>query len=126
MPKTTDIEGTFRIPEEAWGRFWNTMLSIPGAAITPTTRAQAPTAKRSNGKTAGGTTSNCLILAALAAGVKLRPALEAVLVQAGKNASSVGSSLQDLKTKHFVKLTAKGWAITASGKKWRKANCKEK
>lgn len=127
MPKTTDIEGTFRIPEEAWGRFWNTMLSIPGAAITPTTRAQAPSAKRSNGKVSDGSTGKCLVLRHLNVVPKAPLSeLSELLVKNGKSKTSVANVVFELKKAKRIKGDAAGYSITPAGRAFVKANCNDK
>lgn len=125
MPKTNDIAGTIRIPEAGYGRFWNFMKTMPGAEFTPLLDAKSEPngAKRTKGKTSEGSTANCVVLAALTKEPLARHGIEAALVNAGKNKSSAGSALQDLKGKKHIRLTAKGWAITAAGKKFHATSC---
>lgn len=124
MPSKTDITGTFRVPEEAWGRFWNTMLTIPGSDIVPNTRVETPTTK-TKGKAAEGSTAACLILAALLnKGPMTRPQLAEVVASAGKNANTAGSTLHVLKNQKRVTLDAKGsYKITATGVKYFTKSC---
>lgn len=123
MAKQTDIAGTFRVPEEAWGRFWNLMLTIPGAEITPSTRVEA-SPKRTQGKTTEGSTGKCIVLRALSGVPQLaRFEIEDVLVKAGKSATSAASMLTELKKSKLAKLGSKGYFITAAGRKYLKASC---
>lgn len=124
MPKATDITGSFRVPEEAWGRFWNTMLTIPGAEVTPNVRAAEKSSRRTNGSLAAGSTAKCIILAALQNQSSLtRKELEAFLEGAGKNPTAVGSALQDLRNGKHVKRVKNGWASTPLGTTFLKQNC---
>lgn len=126
MPKQTDITGTFRVPEEAWGKFWNTMLTIPGADITPNTRVETPATKKTKGKAAEGSTAACLILAALSNNGKLtRAQLSAVVAAAGKNPNTAGSTLHVLKKEKRVTLSGTDgtYKITAAGSTYLAKSC---
>lgn len=124
MPKATDITGTFRVPEEAWGRFWNVMLSIPGADVSPNVRAEAP-AKKTNGKTAQGTTGKCIALHYLAAnkGPIGNATFLEHLTAAGKSAQSVPNILYELKKLKHIRGSAKGYTITPAGTSFLKTKC---
>ncbi len=125
MPKQTDITGTFRIPEEHWGAFWNFMLQTPGADITPNTRAHAPEPKRSNGKAANGSTSKCIVLNALSkSGAHDAKTLGALIVQAGKAKGSVHNTFYDLLKAKLISGDRGAYKITANGKKYLADNCK--
>lgn len=102
------------------------MLTIPGADITPNTRASSePVAKQSKGKTAEGSTAACLILHALAKRNLNRSQLAALLKASGKNESTAGSTLHVLKNRKHVRLLATGeYAITSGGGAWLAENCK--
>lgn len=127
MPKATDITGTFRVPEEAWGKFWNLMLSIDGADITPNTRVQPNGARkpRSSGKTSEGTTGICIVLAALSNSKALTTKeLSAVLVEAGKSPKSVSNCIFEAKKQKLIKTAGKAtYAITPAGRKYAETNC---
>lgn len=129
MPKQTDITGTFRVPEEAWGRFWNTMLSIPGAEISPNTRVEAPSnTKRTNGSVVSGSTSQCLVLAHL---IEHKSAtteeIGEMLVANGKAKSSLGNALYELKkVKRIVSPKPRVYEITQRGRDYFIGNCGSK
>jgi hypothetical protein len=130
MAKQTDITGTFRVPQEAWGSFWNFMLTCPGAEITPNTRAQsngsAP-AKRTKGSVGKGSTGKCIMLTALAD--KGRPPmttaqLTQVIVDAGKQKSSAANMIYELRNEKLIKGDNKtGYSITSAGAKFCATHC---
>jgi hypothetical protein len=126
MAKQTDITGTFRVPEEAWGKFWNLMLTIPGADIAPNTRVE-PAGKKTNGRAAEGSTSKCIILAhlnALSPDYAGTATLTQAIVAAGKAARSSGSVLHELLKAKQIKRGPKGYAITAAGGHYLATKCK--
>jgi hypothetical protein len=130
MPKATDITGTFRVPEEAWGRFWNHMLTIPGADITPNTRVEPP-AKRIKGSVKNGTSGKCIVLAALMhkpgggkrTVIMTGDQLTAVLVEAGKAKSSCPNIIYELKKEKRISGTTSGYQITSAGKRYFETSC---
>jgi hypothetical protein len=131
LPKTTDITGTFRVPQEAWGSFWNFMLTLDGADITPNTRVSAAKpAPRKKGSDAGGTSLRCIMLAGLANITSLPTSELAELIEAaGKAKSSVSNAIFEAKRDGLIK-PVKGtravYAITPAGKKYLETECKLK
>lgn len=125
MGKTSDITGTFRVPEEAWGKFWNLMLTIPGADITPNVRGPAPEkAKREVGKASEGSTGKCVVLAALKNVAHMTASqVTEMLVKHGKSAKSAPNVLYELKGKKQIKQTPKGYALTPAGLTFLRENC---
>lgn len=125
MPKQTDMTGTYRVPEEAWGRFWNFMLTIPGADITPNTRAQAPEAKpkRANGSTKRGTSLKCIILNALLEGPKAALDITPIVVAAGRSKGSVHNTCYELVNAKHIAGDNEGYRITAAGRKYAAEHC---
>lgn len=125
MPKQTDITGTFRIPEEAWGRFWNTMRSIPGAEIMPTVAAETP-AKRVKGTTSDGSTVKCILLRTIGrgnGGVMPRAMLIAALEEAGKAATSFNSAIVKIVEDGQARKTKTGYALLGKGRAYLNDHC---
>jgi hypothetical protein len=121
MGKTSDITGTFRVPEEAWGKFWNLMLTIPGADITPNVRGPAQEkAKRKMGNKAEGTTGRCIVLKAVAGTEKPVPlaTLQKLMTDAGKAPASLHGLLHAMKTAKQIKQSADGCVIMQAGRQY--------
>lgn len=120
MPKATDITGTFRVPEEAWGRFWNAMLTIPGADITPNTRVHDSAERKS------AMTAKCIILGVLAQNRKKKLTgewLADLIHEAGKPRGSVPALLKHLQEMKLITGDKRGHSITGAGLTLYKAQC---
>lgn len=121
MPKATDISGTFRVPEEAWGRFWNAMLTIPGAEITPETRVHSPS------KREAPMSAKCIVLAVMAnkpRKVLTGEYLADLLDEAGKPRGSTPQLLHSLKHQKLIKGGGEGYLITPAGVKYAHTQCR--
>lgn len=128
MPKATDITGTFRVPQESWGSFWNFMLSCPGADITPNTRASSSPAtapaKRANGKAKDGTSGRCIVLNALSETTSLpTKTLNQMMIGAGKAPGTLGGLVFTMQKDKQLKKVKGGYAITAAGRSYLKSHC---
>jgi hypothetical protein len=128
MAKQTDITGTFRVPEEAWGKFWNLMRTIDGADIVPNTRVESAGKKaRANGKASEGSTGKCIALNylnALSPDYGTTAQITQALVEGGKSPKSSGNVLHELLKNKQVKKGSKGYAITAAGGHYLATKCK--
>jgi hypothetical protein len=125
MPKSTDITGEIRIPQEHWGALWNFMLSHPGCEVTPNTRAKAAP-KREKGTVANGSTGGCIVLRGLKGLKKPWSTLEItdLLELGGKSRSSASNVITDLVNKKLIKKTGRAqYAITQAGNKFLNTEC---
>jgi hypothetical protein len=129
MPKQTDITGSFRVPEEAWGRFWNLMRTIDGAEILPAVRvnghAKPETKTRVRGKDTEGSSGKCIVLNALLAhGATMTTKMISDAMVAAGRSPHVGSLLDRLKKdKVVVAAAGGGYRITAAGRKFAQEHC---
>lgn len=117
------------IPVTHFGAFWMFCEEHPGIQFKHQTPAQSqlPVSKRANGKASEGTTGKCVVLAALSNQAHLTTAqLTTMIVQHGKSPKSMGSLLNELKTKKRIRSSKAGYSITALGRSYLKDNCPNK